>query len=169
MAIEIKVLTQKNRTGHNIERILKRYLKIVPDEHLVGLECITVIDRIADKKNKEVGGLYRERYRLQSATIEIALDTVYKGMPKFLYYVPFISKFILAGVLYHEIGHHYQKRLSHGIRKSEQESFAREYEIKMLKRAFWWWLILLLPFKPLVMFLRKRVKTSQERTKRDIR
>ncbi len=166
MAIEIKILTQKKKNALNIEKNLKRYLKTVPDEHLVGLERITVIDRIEDKKNKEAGGLYRERCLLQSATIEIALDTVYKGMPKFLYYVPFISKFILAGVLYHEIGHHYQKRLSHGIRKSEQEKFAREYEIKMLKRAFWWWLILLLPFKPLVMFLRNRVITSKKNKKK---
>lgn len=155
MTIKIEVQLQK-QIGLNVENILTKYLQMIPQEHLIGLERIIVVDRIGGKKNNETGGIYREKNQNTPATIEIALQNVYKEMPKVLYRMPFIPKFMLVNVLYHELGHHYQKRLSHGVRKFEQETFADQYSTKMLKKAFWWWLILLLPLKYLIIFLRNR-------------
>jgi hypothetical protein len=160
MNIKIEMLIKKIRGNLDIEKLLGSYLKQIPVGHLVGLERIVVVDEIAHIKNTKARGLYHKKDHHEPATIEIALDSVYKGMPKIIYYIPFIPKFLLANTLYHEIGHHYQTRLTHGIRKTEQEAFAETYTKKMLKTTFWWWLILLFPFKPLIIYLRDRAKSS---------
>jgi hypothetical protein len=79
-------------------------------------------------------------------------------MPSIFFHLPFLAKFILAGVLYHEIGHHYHLRLTHGVTKNQREDFADEYRKKMLRRTFYWWLLLLRPLRPLIHRLRNSRK-----------
>ena len=62
---------------------------------------------------------------------------------------------MLAAVLFHEIGHHYQY-FTHGVSKKTEQNFANNYKKRMLKKAFFWWRLIMLPFAPLIYLLRGR-------------
>jgi len=48
-------------------------------------------------------------------------------------------RFNLAKVLYHEIGHHYEARLMHGVSKRDRENVADRYRTKMLAKSLLHW------------------------------
>ena len=144
-----------------IEALIRKLLLKIPKEHLIGLGAIILVDQVTHTRNKKSTGLYWQRKGQELAKIEIAVTAIYKGMPRFIFYLPFIAKFMLANVLYHEIGHHYQYS-THGITSKGGEDFADKYRKQMLKKEFFLWGLLLLPISPLVQWLnraqRKRTK-----------
>lgn len=138
----------------DVERSLRNLLKVVPQDQLLGLGSIILVDQITHKSSRKSEGLYWHKRGHELAKIEIAISTLYKGMPRPVFYLPFITKFMLANVLFHEVGHHYQQQV-HGVTKKTEESFASKYRKQMLKRAFPLWRFLLLPLSPLVLILRR--------------
>jgi len=66
----------------NKKRAIKNYTryhsikisKVVPNEHLIGLESISIIDKFTLKKDKGAWGIYRPKYGLEKARIEIAVE-----------------------------------------------------------------------------------------------
>jgi hypothetical protein len=146
-----------------IEELIRKLLIKVPKDHLVGLGTIILVDQVTNKRNQKSEGLYWQRKGQELAKIEISVNEIYKGMPRCIFYLPFISKFMLAKVLYHEIGHHYQYS-THGIKNKEYENFAEKYKKQMLKKAFFGWRLFLLPLSPLVYWvahIQKRKKRSE--------
>jgi hypothetical protein len=111
-----------------------------------------------------MGGLYWHKKGRELARIEIALSAIYKGVPKIIFFFPFVAKFMLANVLFHEIGHHYQQYV-HGITKKDEEYFAEKYKKQMLKQTFSSWRFLLLPLSPLVHLLNRVANDAHNRTK----
>lgn len=144
----------------NAEKTIQRLLKKVPQEHLAGLDAIIVVDQVTHKESRESEGIYWKESAQRPATIEIAENVIYRGMPKFLFFLPFVAKFMLASVLYHEIGHHYQ-RLTHEVKKEQREKFAEAYKKQMLRKAFFWWRLFLLPLAPLVQWLNRMVNKER--------
>ncbi len=144
-----------------IENLIRKLLLKIPKEHLVGLGAIILVDQVTHKRNQKATGLYWQRKGKELAKIELAVPAIYKGMPKFIFYLPFIAKFILANVFFHEIGHHYQHS-THGITNKEGENFADKYRKQMVKKAFFFWRLLLLPISPLVHWLKR---SHKKRTK----
>lgn len=151
--------SQNKWTFFNTEKKITRLLEFIPPEHLVGLDRIVILDeaRSADKKKKPVRGQYVPKKGREPAYIEIAIRNVFKGMPKVFFILPFMTNFMFANVLYHEIGHHYA-RLTHGITTQKQEMFANKYKATLLIKAFKFWGILLLPFRPLIRLLSRPTK-----------
>ena len=151
------IIKQQYRTQLpiNIEKLILNLLIKVPQEHLVGLDSIALVDQLTYKKNQKAGGLYWPRNGHEPARIELAIDTIYRGVPRFVFYLPFVAKFMLAAVLFHEIGHHYQY-FTHGVSKKTEQNFANNYKKRMLKKAFFWWRLIMLPFAPLIYLLRGR-------------
>ncbi len=148
-----------------IENLIRKLLVKIPKEHLVGLDAIILVDQVTHRRNQKSAGLYWQRKGQELSKIEIAVTAIYKGMPRFIFYLPFIAKFMLANVLYHEIGHHYQYS-THGIINKEGENFADKYRKQMLKKAFVLWRLLLLPMSPLVLWLhRSQKKRTKEKKK----
>ena len=120
----------------NFERIVVGLLKVVPNEHLLGLGSISIIDKFTVKKDKGAWGIYRQKYGLEKARIEIAVEYLYNfKKPYMLRYFPVPGKVYLAGVLYHEIGHHYV-HFTHGISEKDEEKFADQYAKEMCLKAF---------------------------------
>ena len=156
MALRIEIHF-KGAIPLNIEKLVKNLLKKVPSEHLIGLDVISIVDQVTHKKNKLAGGLYWQKVGRDPALIEIAIEEIYGGMPRLCFFVPFIPKFMLANVLFHEIGHHFQQ-VTHGVSKQEREFFADNYKKHMLKRAFWGWRLLLYPLTPLINWLNRNAQ-----------
>lgn len=143
--------------GFIIKRKVNKLIRAIPKEHLIGLEKIIILDEIPNNKRRDIGGLYRQKQKNQPCSIELSVSVIFKGMPRIFFFFPFIPDFSLADVLYHEIGHHCHKRLTHGIKKEREESFAEKYRSEMVKKRFKWWAPFFIPFSPLIRFLNKKV------------
>lgn len=137
----------------NLEKRINKLINYVPQKYLIGLDSIVIIDKIVRKK--DTAGLYIPKNKNELPRIEIAIDTIFNKVPTILLYLPFYSNFMIANVLYHEIGHHYQFQYKSGIKKKEQEYYADKFCKKMLTRAFWWWSFVFFPLIPLIKLFRK--------------
>jgi hypothetical protein len=156
MNVRISFDSQNISMPFNIEKVVEKLLSKVPKEHLIGLETIFIVDKIRYKKGNNINGLYWPKDDRRAAFIEIAVKDIYKDIPKFILYLPFIKDFMMADVLYHEIGHHYQN-YKHGISKNTREKFADNYKTYMLRREFRIWLLFMLPFKSLIRLLSNKL------------
>lgn len=141
----------------NIEKLVINLVKKVPPEHLIGLDTISLVDKASHKENKLAGGLYWEKDGKDPSWIEIAIGEIFRGMPRLFFFLPFIPKFMLANVLFHEIGHHFQQ-FTHGVSKRQREAFADAYKKNMLKRTFWGWRFLLSPLRPFIYWLNRNAQ-----------
>lgn len=139
----------------DIEKMVRNLISKVPKEHLVGLGKIVILDNVTHKRDRYSGAIYWPKTARDPAEIEIAVSVIFRGMPRVVYYFPFISKFMLADALYHEIGHHRQY-FTHGVSKKEQEICADNYKRQILNKVFWGWLFLLLPLVLLIRWLNNR-------------
>jgi hypothetical protein len=109
-----------------------------------------------NNKHQDSAALYWQKNNSTPAFIEIAIFMVFHNKPMLLMFLPFVGKFLIASALYHEIGHHHHYSLTHGVRKKKIEIFAEQYKKKMLKKAFWVWRIILLPFAPFARYMANR-------------
>ena len=117
----------------NIERLVRKLLVKVPEDHLVGLGSIILVDQVTHKRDKKSEGLYWQSKGQELAKIEIGVNTIYRAMPRFIFYLPFIAKFMLATVLYHEIGHHAHR---HGFGQiPHQEKEANQFAAACYRRS----------------------------------
>ena len=124
-----------------------RLLKVIPGEHIIGLEKIIITDDIKDKRFRGgVAGIYQPGHQNEKPFIVINYSVLFSEVPTIIQRLPFYFKLTLGATLFHEIGHHYHHHLKHGITKSNREEFAREYKKKMLAKAFWGWRFMLWPF-----------------------
>jgi len=139
----------------SVESLIQELLRKVPQEHIVGLDTIVLVDQVTHKESRRGGvrGLYWQKRAQRSATIELAPGLIYCGMPRIFFYLPFVAKIALANVLYHEIGHHYQQRLAHGVTKGGSQNFAEKYKKQMFRKVFFWWLLLAVPLVRLIRWL----------------
>jgi hypothetical protein len=112
----------------------------------------------------EVGGLYHQVWKGQSARIEIFIDNVLRGWPKFVVKIPFFRNLALGEALYHELAHHIQVTLKPD--DSEKEDFARKWELKLsrtfIRRRYWY----LHPFIFLTSIVAKLVMRLMRTTRR---
>jgi len=150
--------TKKRIFWFNFDKMILKLLDIVPKEHLIGIEKIVIVDEIKLKKGRKAAGAYKRKNGRDSAMVELSVKSIYKGMPRILFLLPFVAKFSLADVLFHEIGHHYHHKFKHGIGNSRAEKFAEDYRRSMLKKAFWGWAIILRPISPVIKYLANIIK-----------
>ena len=136
-------------------RIINNLLRIIKKEDLHGIEKIVVI-KFFSGNNKKNAAIYKRKSEKQPASIEIALESVYNKKLIILMFMPFVGKFLMASVLYHEIGHHCHHSFKHGIKKERYEIFAEKYKKEMLKKALRRWHFFLRPLAPFVRYLANR-------------
>ena len=134
----------KGNCPRNIEKMIKKLLRDVPEENMVGLYSIVIVNKSAQKKSTDARGLYIPQYKNELPRIELAVDNIFFKMKRIFFFFPFIPKYALANVLYHEIGHHYQSKHVR-MKKEYQEDYAKKFCKKMLKKEFFWWIFFLRP------------------------
>lgn len=146
----------------NIEKMVNALLKSVPPEDLVGLQEILLVDEITTDSPGRKEGIYKMRVRHDPARIELAVKTIYRGVPRLVFFLPFVPKFLFAMVLYHEIGHHYQQYFTHRIKKKASENFAEKYSNRMLIKRFCGWLRFFYVLRHPIRWLRKKLRGRAE-------
>jgi len=126
----MKVEIRSNRKRvFGLEKKLRDLLEQVPPEHLVGLSKIVIWDSFPSAK---VRGRYTHESGSQ-ARIDLFFDEIFGNRASWLYLsIPFLSTYILAKVLFHEIGHHYQ-RFTHNVKRRSAEKAADAYSLRMTR------------------------------------
>lgn len=145
---------------HHLIKEVKSLLRYVPKDHLYGLQKIVITDIASDHRVRDRGGAYYSERQGSVPMIELCTAILFKGIPKALFFIPFLTRFIIADALFHEIGHHYQKKI-HGIKKEEWEQWSERYSKEMTKKALLPWFIALIvlfwPFLLVRRFKKRRV------------
>ncbi len=124
------------RLGFDIHSSIKKILNPVPGKDLLQLSHISITDVPSQKDSRRTGalGVYKRKWKNYQACIEISLKNIFPGSNKNTFNKLLLLKELgLARVLYHEIGHHVEKTLSHGIKKTQREKFAEDYMTKLFK------------------------------------
>jgi hypothetical protein len=159
MAVRL-VTSYQLRIPFNVAKATRKLLTHIPPEHLLGLDAIVFTDEVKLKGGQSAAAVYRRSLGREPARIEISVSAIYRDLPRIFFAVPFVPKFMLANVLYHEIGHHHEFR-TRGVSNQKQERFAEHYKKQMVRKTFAFWRILLLPISPLVHWLNRRATKSQ--------
>ena len=126
------------KLGIDIEESLYRIVENIPKMDLIGLNCISVTDKPGEWKEHLINasGTYFEKTKTAPAYIELYLSRLFAHINKTessKLMIPF-QDICLAQTVFHEIGHHVEKTRSHGINKKKRETFAKNYEHKLLSR-----------------------------------
>jgi len=118
----------------NIEHVIEKLLSKIPNEHLHGVNRIIITE---SKNNIKYAGLYTagRNYSFKFSEIELDLSNIFWHNAYLIFLVPIIPKFLIANVLYHEIGHNFQKMVP-GVKKESAEDFAEMYKNTFIDRAF---------------------------------
>ncbi|MFA5073519.1 MAG: hypothetical protein WC539_06450 [Nitrospirota bacterium] len=143
----------------DIERMIEKLVIQVPQGHLEGLDLIMLVDQVKRKKKQDIKGYYWPKTEEEPAKIELAVDVIFFGKPKIVFYLPVVARYLLADVLYYEIGLHYQ-RIAPGASQKARQNFAEGYKNLMLQKSFFGWRLFMLPLSPMIYLLNKIIQTK---------
>ena len=135
----------------NLTKAVRSLLKYIPNDHLIGLGSIVLLDGQTSSKSKYSIGTYLN-YKQGPSKIELSISGIYGPKPFWPCLIPFVRKFMLAKVLFHEVGHHC-RRIVQGKTKRKEENFAEKYSKKYVVKALYYWFYFLKPFRHLFLWL----------------
>lgn len=127
MTIKIEI---KNNLKFNFNKYINLMLSLVPNENLIGLAKIKILEKICSHEN--VRARYLPLNNGKMSEIEVDVSTLNKeAIPKYIFNIfPEIAALLLSEYIFHEIGHHIHFFKQHGIKKNKYESFANLYAKK---------------------------------------
>jgi len=139
-------------------------LRHVPAENLVGLQSVVLTNSLGlsrdERRQKtwsrsrkvrlsECLGWYSRATHASGARITLLLDNIFRGAtPGKLRFTPFRT-LPLAGVLYHEVGHHIHatRRPEYRGKEDAADSWKKKLERKFVRERYWYLLPIALPIK----------------------
>lgn len=130
----------------DLEKHTLDLLKVVPDEHLTGLECIRLVDKVNKDLYINLHGMYKQKHKQTAAHILISVENIFNYEPYCLRFIPKFGKALLGMILFYEIGHHY-RHLNHDLPVKDNKKFAERYRNKMMVKSFFWLACVLKPHK----------------------
>lgn len=121
----------------NARRTIERLLLGIPQEYLAGLEAVVLCDTASFKEHygdeEEVPtARYIQPKDGSPPWIEICVDRLIQGHGRFPLRISILSDLIFSDALYHEVGHHIQKRRK--LDGQECEQFAERWRKTLQKR-----------------------------------
>jgi hypothetical protein len=144
----------------NIHKVIEDLLLGIPQEYLEGLGAVVICDSDSFMEHYETDHTPLGRYnhpieKDELPWIEVVIDTLIQELGGFAK-IPFIRDLIIGNTLYHEIGHHINRKES--LEKAQAEKIAEKWRKKLskyyLKRKYWYLffplLLLILPFRRLI-------------------
>jgi hypothetical protein len=147
MPISTKLLTHfgEYTPPFDVHPLVSRMLSTVPSEYLVGLDSVvlTSTDTWSRKRRRsktksrkrtvkqvKARGFYHRAQRTQPAYIELSMDRIFEGLEDGLWLkLPMVRDFLVAPVLFHEIGHHIHTSIRPEFR--EPEDVANYWQVKL--------------------------------------
>lgn len=174
-----------NFTGYtppfDVVPIVERMLASVPPKYLVGLSEVVLTNssglprklrRSVTKSRKrkvkvaEAAGLYHQAWQGNRAWIEIFVDNMMRALEASWWLkIAYVRESVLAGVLFHEIGHHIHATAHPEYR--DKEDVADSWKLKLNRQYFRiqhpWVRIIAYPFRPLLRLVVRFLKSKLAR------
>jgi hypothetical protein len=164
-----------------VSMTISRLINGIPAKHLNGLKTILLTNcdglnrsqrrrKTKYRKNKvathDCLGLYRQEWQGQPARIELFVDNILHEFPALIQRIHFFQDLIIAGVLYHEVGHHIHKTNEPEYR--EREDVADSWRKKLIgiyfRKRYWYLRPLTVILKPLVSLTQKVIQKNAARS-----
>ena len=161
----------------DVVRIVNRLLAGVPNTRLAGLKTVVLSSSAnlskpvrkakahARGKSYELGkcrGRYHQKWKNESAWIELWVDNMLMSCPKPLLWVNILRDFAIADTLFHELGHHihYSQAPEHKEKEDVADKWDKRLSRQYFRRRYWYWmplfLLLWLILKPFGLFKKRR-------------
>ena len=163
-----------------VHKSVTRLIEGVPKIYLNGLHSVTLTNieglnhsrgrqKIKSRKRKvavrECRGLYHSQWQGKPAQIELFVDKIIHRWPVIVLKVPLFQDLLLAGILYHELGHHIHNTTAPEHR--EREDVAEDWQKKLGRHYFrqrYRWLkpfrVILKPIVALLLKITKLIKRT---------
>jgi hypothetical protein len=140
-----------------------RLVEGIPERYLLGLASVVLTNsegaprhqrrRKLWLKRRKVSvaraqGLYHQAWQGKPPSIELLVDNIVRGIPRFLLRWRFFSDVTFGSVLFHEIGHHLHKTQAPEFR--DKENVADTWKTRLLRPYIRTRYRYVLPFLPLV-------------------
>jgi hypothetical protein len=137
-------------------------LRSVPNRYLCGLRLVRLAAaselsrgrRRSHTKSRGrkvpidcAAGLYHAACKNAPATIELFIDNMYRGVPRWVLFIPLFRRLFLASTLYHEIGHHIHRTMQpeHTEREDVADRWSGRLGRRFLYRRYWYLMPLIYP------------------------
>ena len=143
MSSRFKIVAQYHNYTPPVDvyRSVRVLLKYVPAEHLAGLRLIVLTN--SEEVGKQIRGkIFSDKDRVRPADctglyskgrVLLLVDQILAQYPEAFFLVPPFKTFVIAEVLYHEIGHHIHRLQQPGYRAGK-ETVADEWKETLLQR-----------------------------------
>ena len=153
-----------------IRPTVERLLASIPAGQLSGLGTVVLTDAaaIGTGKTRRVGGrkynrnaclgFYHRKHGGTPASIDIVVDNAVAGWPAFSFAFNLFRDFVLARVLFHELGHHLDATIGAAAPSGEAaaEDWNRRLGRQYFSRRYWWLRPFAIVFRPVVHWMRRR-------------
>lgn len=138
-----------DRPPFDIQAAVQRLLASVDPRHRIGLRAVILSHRHAMTRERrrratksrgekvrlaECRGLYWRASRHRGATIELFVDAVLSGVPRFAQRFPLVHEWLLARTLFHELGHHLHA--TQAPEHAEPEAVAERWRRRLASESF---------------------------------
>lgn len=152
---------------YNVRRDVEMLLRHIAPENLIGLQSVILTNSLGlsrDERrqktwtrNRKVRlndcfGWYSRSTQPSGARITLLLDNIFRGAKKFdLRFAPFRTM-SLAGVLYHEVGHHIHatRRPEYRGREDVADVWKEKLTTKFMRERYWYLFPIALPIKLII-------------------
>ena len=163
MSSRVKIVAQYHNYSPPVEvyRSVRLLLKYVPDEYLVGLKLI-VLTNSQEVRSQIRGKIVSEKDRIRpgdcaglysKGRVLLLLDQILGQYPEGFLLIPPFKTYVIAEILYHEIGHHIHRLEEPGYRMNK-EAIADEWKEKLLQtfliQRYWYFAKLVQNLRPII-------------------
>jgi hypothetical protein len=158
---------------HGVKASIEKLLSGVPKEFLGGLESVVLTNsesigkgttrRVQGRKylRNSCGGFYHHRHKGNRPWIEIVVDNTLGDTPPLILWIPLIRELMLAGTLFHELGHHLDTTVGAPAPTGEAaaEAWSKRLSRTYFQRRYWYvWRPLRLITFPLRRAIRRSIR-----------
>lgn len=175
MSSRVKIVAQYHNYTPPVDvyRSVRVLLKYVPAEHLAGLRLIVLTN--SEEVGKQIRGkIFSDKDRVRPADctglyskgrVLLLVDQILAQYPEAFFLVPPFKTFVIAEVLYHEIGHHIHRLQQPGYRAGK-ETVADEWKETLLQRfllqRYWYLAKLIQILRPIINPVALRLKRTEQ-------
>lgn len=157
----------------DVYRSVRVLLKYVPAEHLAGLRLVVLTN--SEEVGKRIRGkILSDKDRVRPADcvglysqgrVLLLVDRILAQYSEGFFLFPLFKTYVIAEVLYHEIGHHIHRLQQPGYR-ADKETFAEEWKEKLLQRfliqRYWYFAKLMQILRPVINPIALRLKRTEQ-------
>jgi len=166
--IPIKEFYQHYQPPVKATAIVRRLLSRVPDKYIRGLGYVVLTNLSGQPRRHRLGkttsrgrrvpqsrvlGRYHQRCQGQTPWIELYVDQIFRGFPRWALWIPFARDLAIGDTLYHELGHHVHMFIRPEYREKEDvaEDWRKRFMRRFLRRRYWY----LIPVALIIRLIRR--------------